>query len=93
MVPIAMSALCKLSHELRSSARAHLSSSAAQFLVRRLDARDLRRVESISRAYSGVDQHPRDSTLVPVSTAGEDAASYSLGEKGRALDSNESVDR
>jgi len=80
-----------LSHE--NSARRLAPGSAAQFLVRRLDARDLRRVESISRAYSGVDRHPRDSTSVPVSTAGEDAASYSLGEKGRALDSNESVDR
>ncbi len=83
-----MSALCKLSHEPARLA----PTSAAQFSLRRLDARD-RRVESISRAYSGVDHHPRDSTSVPVSTAGEDAASYSLGEKGRALDSNESVDR
>lgn len=86
MVPIAMSAL---HFPTNRSARAQL----AQFSVRRLDARDLRRVESISRAFSGVDHHPRDSTSVPVSTAGEDAASYSLGEKGRALDSNESVDR
>lgn len=89
--PTAMSPLLPKSifFVLRAAVVLRRTARASTFL----DARDLRRAESICRAHSGVDHHPRDSASCSVSTAGEDAPSHSLRGKGRVRDSNESVDR
>ena len=87
--PTAMSPLLAKSIFFVLSVVLRRTSRASAFL----DARDLRRAESICRAHSGVDHQPRDSASCSVSTAGEDAPSHSLRGEGRVRDSNESVDR